>query len=123
MNIRIDNIECRLLHDRYQIVKWYPNTYYGTEEKLIAEGYQRIEFTDGFWTLTKDYHTISASCFANKESCYVVASLEYHKDDRRVNMITVDSRVLDLKKKDRKAFFQVYKIADEVVRYQNKNKK
>lgn len=123
MNIRIDNIECRFLHNRYDIVKWYPNTYYGTEEKLMAEGYKRTEYADGMWILTKDYHTISSSCFANKESCYSIAFLEYHKDDKRVNMITIDSRVLDLKKKDRKAFFQVYKIADVVVRYQNKNKK
>lgn len=123
MNIRINNIECRFLHNRYDIVKWYPNTYYGTEEKLIEEGYKRINFGDGGFALTKDHHTIHHSCFANKESCYTVATLEYDKDERCVDMVTVGPRLLNLKKEDRKSFFQVYKIADEVIRYQNKNKK
>jgi hypothetical protein len=37
MKIRIDNIECRFSHGRYDIIKWYPNDYYGKEEKMIEE--------------------------------------------------------------------------------------
>ena len=123
MNIRIENIECRFLHNRYDVVKWYPNTYYGAEENLFKEGYEKVDYADGSFALKKDYHTIHASCFANKESCYSVATLEYDKDERCVDMITVGPRLLNLNKEDRKSFFQVYKIADEVIRSQNKKKK
>ena len=123
MNIRINNIECRFSHNRYDIIKWYPNPYYGNEEKLIEEGYERINYGDGGFALTKDHHTIHSSCFANKESCYTVATLEYDGDERCVDMITVGPRLLNLNKEDRKSFFQVYKLADEAIRLQNKRKK
>ena len=123
MKIRIDNIECRFSHGRYDIIKWYPNDYYGKEEKMIEEeGYERIEYGKGGFGLKKDHHTIDSSCFKNPESCYTVAYLEYDDDEQCCDLTTVGPRLLKLKKKDRKAFFQVYKIADEVIRLENKRK-
>ena len=38
MKIRIDNIELRVTDGRYHIIKWYPNEYYGAEERMIEVG-------------------------------------------------------------------------------------
>jgi hypothetical protein len=123
MKIRINNIECRFSHGRYDIIKWYPNDYYGKEEKMIEEeGYERIEYGSGGFGLKKDHHTIDSSCFQNPESCYTVAYLEYDDDEQCCDLTTVGPRLLKLKKKDRKAFFQVYKIADEAIRLEKKRK-
>tara|TARA_R110000822_G_scaffold121475_1_gene255296 strand:- start:123 stop:494 length:372 start_codon:yes stop_codon:yes gene_type:complete len=123
MKIRIDNIECRFSHGRYDIIKWYPNDYYGKEEKMIEEeGYERIEYGSGGFGLTKDHRTIDSSCFKNPESCYTIAYLEYDDDENCCDLTTVGPRLLKLKKKDRKAFFQVYKIADEAIRLERKRK-
>jgi hypothetical protein len=123
MKIRIDNIECRFSHGRYDIIKWYPNDYYGKEEKMIEEdGYERVEYGNGGFGLRKDHHTIDSSCFQNPESCYTVAYLEYDDDEQCCDLTTVGPRLLKLKKKDRKAFFQVYKMADEAIRLEKKRK-
>ena len=68
MRIRIDNIECRNSYGRYEIVKWYPNKYYGSEESMIEEGYERIVYDNGGWALRKDCFTIHGSCFVNVSS-------------------------------------------------------
>jgi len=123
MKIRIDNIECRFSHGRYDIIKWYPNDYYGKEEKMVEEeGYERVEYGNGGFGLKKDHHTIDSSCFKNSESCYTIAYLGYDDDEQCCDLTTVGPRLLKLKKKDRKAFFQVYKIADEAIRLENKRK-
>ncbi len=44
MRIRINNIECRVSHGRYEIIKWQPNCYYGKEAEYIEDGW---EFSDG----------------------------------------------------------------------------
>ncbi len=77
MRIRIDNIECRNSQGCYEIVKWYTNKYYGSEESMIEEGYERIVYDDGRWALQKDCFTVHGSCFVNPESCYTIATLKW----------------------------------------------
>ncbi len=81
MRIRIDNIECRNSQGCYEIVKWYTNKYYGSEESMIEEGYERIVYDDGRWALQKDCFTIHGSCFANPESCYTISTLQWDADE------------------------------------------
>ncbi len=119
MRIRIDNIECRCKDGRYDIIKWYTNEYYGNEESMIADGWERVDHDNGSWALRKDRSTIHGSCFVNPESCYSIATLEYSSGEGCCDLITVGSRVLDLKKKDRKAFFKVYRLAEKQIRQDN----
>lgn len=70
--MRRNNLELRKVHNRekmFEIVKWYPNTYYGKESDY--------DF-DGEWYKPKGSrgHSISPSCFANPESCYVIVFIE-----------------------------------------------
>jgi hypothetical protein len=119
MKIRIDNIECRCKDGRYDIIKWYTNKYYGSEEAMIADGWNRVDHDNGDWALRKDWSTIYSSCFKNPETCYTIATLEYSTGEGCCDLITVGSRVLDLKKKDRKAFFKVYRLAEKQIRQDN----
>jgi hypothetical protein len=119
MRIRIDNIECRCKDGRYDIIKWYTNEYYGNEEAMIADGWERVDHDNGSWAMKKDWSTIHGSCFVNPESCYSIATLEYSSGEGCCDLITVGSRLLDLKKKDRKAFFKVYRLAEKQIRQDN----
>ncbi len=119
MRIRIENIECRHSQGRYEIVKWYNNTYYGSEERMIAEGYERKVYPDGKWVMTKDWHTVHGSCFANKESCYTIATLKWDADEYCNELISVGPRLLDLSKEDRDAFFEVYRYAEDRIKQEN----
>lgn len=120
MKIRVDNIECRCRNGRYEIIKWYPNSYFGAEEKMIAEGYEKVEYGNGEWSMKKDYHSVHESCFKNPESAYTVATLEYDVNEGCCDMTTVGPRLLELKKKDRKIFFKVYKLAEKAIRKENR---
>jgi len=122
MKIRIDNIECRFSQGRYEIIKWYPNAYYGTEERMIEEGWERVEVNGEYHGMRKDNCTVTASCFVNPESAYTVATLEYHKSEGWCNMKTVGTRLLELNKKNRKAFFKVYKLAEKAIRQENRRR-
>ena len=121
MKIRVNNIECRLSRTgRYEFVKWSVNEYYGNEEKMVNEdGFERLDFGLGAFALRKNGRTIHSSCFENPETCYVVAYLEYDKSEGCCDMTTVGPRLLELKKKDIKAFFKVYEIAEELIRLKN----
>ena len=119
MNIRINDIECRkTIHTKtreYEIIKWYKNSYYGTEKELLDKGYKRVEYEDGDWGMAHDNHTINSSCFKNPYSCYVIAWLEPNPREPDINLITVGSRLLDLSDEDRETFFRVYKISQELI--------
>lgn len=125
MKIRVDNIECRrrgVCRDgRYEIIKWYPNEYYGAEEQMIADGWEHIEVDGKFFGLRNNNCTVTASCFKNPESAYTVAILEYDDSEGCCDMTTVGTRLLKLKKKDRKAFFKVYKLAEKAIRRENQD--
>lgn len=108
-NIRIENIELRRTsykENPYEFVKWYPNTYYKQEEKMLSEGY-----TDTGHSLRKGNVSVSYSCFENPESCYVVAWLK--KDKEGCYLQTVGDRLLELSKEERNTFFDIYKKADK----------
>jgi len=118
MNIRIDNIECKPTDykDReYQIVKWGVNPYYGNVEKMMDEGYTKVEYDNGEWGLTKDFCTIHGSCFKNPETCYVIAWLKPNHKEPDIDMETVGNRVLDLEQNELNTFMRVYRIAHELI--------
>ena len=121
MKIRLGNIECRFDQERYEIVKWYQNNYFGAEERMIEEGYKRVESNDGQFYFEKLHHTIHGSCFKNPESCYTIATLHYDKSEGCCDMRTVGPRLLELKKQDRKDYFKVYKIAEKNIKKESKN--
>ena len=121
MKIRIDNIELRVTDIGYHIIKWYTNEYYGAEERMIAEGYEKVDTGNGEWCMRRDWSTIHASCFKNPESCYTIARLEYFADEDCCELTTVGTRVLDLKKADRKTFFKVYRLAERAIRELNRD--
>jgi hypothetical protein len=115
MKIRLRDIECRFSQNRYEIVKWLPNKYYGSEQKMIDDGYERIDYPNGGFGFKKTSHTIDGSCFKNPEVGYTIASLKYSRGEGCCDLITVGARLLDLNKQDRKDFFKVYKIAEKNV--------
>jgi hypothetical protein len=121
MKIRIENIECRFSQNQYEFVRWYPNKYYGTKNKLIEEGYQLHNIHDDNFILTKGNHTIHDSCFLNPESCYVIATIVYDKKEYYTEIKSVGNRLLGLTKKERNYFFEVYKYADKQIKKENKN--
>lgn len=116
MRIRIDNIECRLSQGRYEIVKWFANPHYGAEERYLADGYKRVTYPDGNWSMSTRNHTIHGSCFQNPESCYTVATLNYRKGEECCDMYTVGARLLELTKPERADFFAVYEYAEDRIR-------
>ena len=119
MRIRIENIECRNSQGRYEIVKWYPNKYYGAEESMIAEGYERGTNPDGSWYLEKDWFKVHQSCFVNEESCYTIATLKWDAGEYCNELISVGPRLLDLSKEERDAFFEVYRYAEDRIKQEN----
>lgn len=123
-NVRVNNIEFKYsnTNKKFEFVKWYPNTYYESEDKLISEGYEKITSKDGSWKMTKDYHSVHMSCFEHPESCYVIAWLTYDDDEDCSDLLTVGNRLLDLNKTEREDFFRVYEIAEEFIRLANKEK-
>jgi hypothetical protein len=94
MKIRLRDIECRFSQNRYEIVKWSPNKYYGSEQKMIDEGYEKIDYPNGGFGFKKTSTLLMVAV-----GC--------------CNLITVGTRLLDLNKQDRKDFFKVYKIAEK----------
>jgi len=121
MKIRIENIECRFSQNQYEFVRWYPNKYYGTKNKLIEEGYQLHNIHDDNFILTKGNHTIHDSCFLNPESCYTIATIVYDKKEYYTEIKSVGNRLLGLTKKERNYFFEVYQYADKQIKKENKN--
>jgi hypothetical protein len=116
MRIRINDIECRFSQERYEIVKWYSNTYYGAEDRLISEGYEKVSYPNDRWQMKKDWHNIDMSCFVNPESCYTIATLHYDSDEGCCDMKTVGPRLLELSKTERADFFAVYEYAEDKIR-------
>jgi hypothetical protein len=108
MRIRINQLECRYCQGRYEIFKWFPNSYYGAEAKYLEDGYV---LSGGFYN--KDNVSIGESCFKNSESCFTVATLHYDNEECCCDMRTVGPRVLNLDKQERADFFDVYAMAED----------
>lgn len=122
MRIRINNIECRFSQGRYEIIKWYPNEYYDAEEKMISEGWERVEKDGEFYGLRKGRSTVTASCFKNPESGYTVATLEWDRGEDWCNMKTIGNRLLELDEVTRQDFFDVYQLAEDRIGKETKEK-
>ncbi len=86
---------------------------------MIEEGYERIVYDNGGWALRKDCFTIHGSCFVNEESCYTIATLKWDADEYCNELISVGPRLLDLKPKERDAFFEVYRYAEDRIKQEN----
>jgi hypothetical protein len=117
MRIRIKQIECRFSQGRYEIVKWFPNCYYGKEQEYVDNGYV---LSGGFYRNANV--SISESCFENPESCCTIATLHYDDSEGCCDMHTVGSRLLDLDKQERADFFAVYEYAEDRIREEELNK-
>ena len=116
MRIRINDIECRFSQGRYEIVKWQPNEYYQAEQRLLDEGYERVEYPNNRWQMKRGWSNIDMSCFVNPENCYTIATLHYDADEGCCDMETVGPRLLKLDKPERDDFFAVYEYAEERIR-------
>lgn len=117
MRVRINQIECRFSQGRYEIVKWFPNCYYGKEQEYVDNGYV---LSGGFYRNANV--SISESCFENPESCCTVATLHYDDGEGCCDMHTIGSRLLDLNKSERADFFAVYEYAEDRIREEELNK-
>ena len=117
MNIRIGNIECRKTDSlKYEIVQWYPNSFYGKKQSYLDAGWQEIQNKySKRWHIQKDSCIFEQSIFEHKESCYVVAFLEHNNNASEVDMHTVGSRLLKLNTQDLNSFMKVYRMADQFI--------
>ena len=122
MKIRINNYECRKTNGSYdyELLKWYTNSYYGKEQQMIDEGWEKVTNPNGTWSLKKGHKNVHESCFKNPESAYVIAFLEINHKEPDINLITVGSRMLDVE--DTNDFLLVYRLAVEKIKNNNYDK-
>lgn len=103
-NIRIGNIELRTINEQQEIVAWYPNIYYGKEKEYKYNpqaGFYYIPGKNGI------HHHIHPDCFRNKESCYVVAFVDWNGAHDEFDLRTVGLRPWELEGEDAKDFLEV----------------
>lgn len=111
MRIRINNLEFKeytsTKKDKllYEIVKWYPNNYFGKEKEYRKDGY--VDNFEG-WGLTRDWHTISKALFTYPENCIVIAFIEKSNEDWELR--SVGERLLELTPEEQQDFFTVYTL-------------
>ena len=69
--MRRGNLELRRYSssDRWEIVKWQPNPYYGKESEYIRSD-------NGYIDGKRRHVVIDESCFVNPETCYSLAFIE-----------------------------------------------
>jgi hypothetical protein len=122
MRVRINNIECRLSYGRYEIIKWYTNDYYGAEESMISEGWEKVTWENGDWSMKKGNCQVNSSCFKNPESAYTIATLDYSRGEGCCDLTTVGPRLLELPEEDREDFFLVYRLSEDKIKLENREK-
>ena len=123
MKIRINNIGARPpayigqppadAHRRLSIVLYYPCQYYGKLDEYLADGW---EYVDEGTRIRKDNCTISKSFFDLEELLMSIADITYDPSEDCTDLETVGERVLNLSKKDREDFFEVYELAARKLR-------
>lgn len=116
--IRIDNIEVRPLpqddDEKYmaEIICYYPNPYYGNEDKYI-----KSQIDPDFYVYPDNPHCkVHISCFKNLESCYVVA---FVTNDEEPDIRTVGNRPWTLNEKDEGDFKQIIKMIYDLIYHRN----
>jgi hypothetical protein len=122
IKVRINNIEFRTTgRNRGEIIKWYPNNYYGKLEQYLNDGWEDVG--PGIMSKGEDHYgcTISKDCFKNKESCFVVAWVQFDESNDCCDMTTVGPRVIELDKEERDTFFEVYELADKKLTQRGKD--
>lgn len=117
LTFRQGNIELRLTHTYgkeskiyYEIIKWYPNEYFGHEDDYIwddsVQMYKRANI---------DYpYYIHPNCFKKPETCYSIATLvPHHKFEDEHDIKSVGSRVVNLNEQDLKDYLDVVRYSFE----------
>ena len=81
---------------------FYPNSYYGKENKYIKEGDYYIK------DKSSSYYRIHKDCFKHKESCYSIAT--FIRDEEEFYKFSfIGARPLSLNKEELKNFWEVVK--------------
>jgi hypothetical protein len=110
INIRINNIEFRHTDEtKGEFICWCPNQYYGKLEEFLSKGWE--ERNGVVISNTPFITSMSKTMFEVKETCYVVAFLEYDKKEQACNLTTVGNRLLRLETIS--TFMEVYELADK----------
>ena len=91
--LRIGNIEFRWggCNECYEVVRWYPNPYYGHKDEYEDCGGGSYHKKDG---PANCY--ISETCFEHPESCLVLAFFDVRHEGENVDLRFVGSRPLAL---------------------------
>lgn len=93
----------------YDIVFWYPNSYYGKEDEFDYDARKcmyRSRGEHGYW--------VDPACFKHKESCYSLARLiPDSKLDDEHDIESVGSRPFNLDPKDLSDYLSVVKYSYE----------
>lgn len=116
MKIRINNIGARSSensHRTLSFVKYYANMYYGKLKVHLDDGW---EYVDDNTRIGKNNCFISVSAFDNEEMSMVIARITYDPDEICTDLKSVGERVLNLSKRDREDFFEVYELAARKLR-------
>jgi hypothetical protein len=124
IKVRINNVEFRNncntnpSIDKGEFLVWEPCSYYGKYDEYIKNGW--VEKGD---FLSKDSCSVSVSFFDRKETCYVIAWLNYDRKEECCDLESVGPRLLELNEENKKDFFEVYAIADKKMIEVNKEEK
>lgn len=89
--MRIGNLEFR----NKEIVCWYPNPYYGNEDKYEKVDASNEYILPGVYYINPEYphQRIHQSCFEGPESCIIIA--EFKEDESAWKLEFIGDRPLD----------------------------
>ena len=81
IKLRLNNIEFREYsdHKKFEIVKWYPNKYYGKELEYKWNG--------DFAYMPNSMGKIHKSCFNNPENCYVISFIDFNITEPNIEVV------------------------------------
>lgn len=87
----------------YEIVKYYPNCYYGRKDEFepIGGGMYKEKGTSGDWR-------VHESCFVHPDSCFTVAIWRWDKHEEIYQLESVGKRLNELVGEERKIFWDLY---------------
>lgn len=87
----------------YEIVKYYPNHYYGRKDDFepVGGGMYKEKGSDGGWR-------VHEACFKYPESCFSVAIWRWDKHEEIYQLESVGKRLNELVGEERKLFWDLY---------------